>query len=157
MDEKALDATKSSIIDLIEKGINKKYFREDRLDSFFEKCFEMTHDQAEEFAKNPRFQRFLYTDLKTILQVTNKPENLTQWSKFIVFFKVDDDPELIEQLNFKIKQKIKFFEVDDILQVLVNMQHTLSSTVVELFDAVNDEFTERLSQNYNPNKVSLFL
>ena len=37
------------------------------------------------------------------------------------------------------------------------MQHTLSSTVVELFDAVNDEFTERLSQNYNPNKVTLFL
>lgn len=37
------------------------------------------------------------------------------------------------------------------------MQHTLSSTVVELFDAVNDEFVERLGQNYNPNKVQLHL
>lgn len=77
LDEKAFDQTKKSILDLIEKGINKKYFREDRLDTFFQKCFDLTHEQADDFAQNERFKRFMYTDLKTILQVTNKPENLT--------------------------------------------------------------------------------
>lgn len=46
LDAKAAEQVKQSILSMIDKGINRKYFREDRLESFFEKCFSLSADHA---------------------------------------------------------------------------------------------------------------
>jgi hypothetical protein len=48
---------------MIEKGINRKYFREDRLEGFFEKCFSI---EPSILMEDKRFRDFCYNDLKTI-------------------------------------------------------------------------------------------
>ncbi len=69
---------------MIEKGINRKFFKEDRLEPFFEQCFALPNPK--DFLNDKKFHEFVYTDLKYLLQVTYQSENLMQWSKFIVFF-----------------------------------------------------------------------
>lgn len=90
---------------MIEKGINRKYFREDRLEAFFEKCFSLSPEHIEQLMQEKRFRDFCYTDLKTIFQIVGQPDNLEKFTKFIVFFKLDEDPELVEYLCFNIMKK----------------------------------------------------
>lgn len=47
LDEKAVDSVKQGILQMIEKGINKKFFREDRLEAFFEACFSLSQEHAQ--------------------------------------------------------------------------------------------------------------
>ena len=50
---------------MIEKGINRKYFKEDRLEPFFEQCFALP--KPKDFLKDKKFHEFVYTDLKYLL------------------------------------------------------------------------------------------
>lgn len=72
------------------------------------------------------FRSFVYQDLKIILQIVNGTENIEKFTKFIVFFRVDEDPELIEVLCDNVASKISKFTTDEILTILVNLKHTLS-------------------------------
>ena len=45
------------------------------------------------------FYNFVYYDLKQILQLINKREHLVEFTKFLVFFQVDEDPELYELIS----------------------------------------------------------
>ena len=57
-----------------------------------------------------------------------KPENLVNFSKFVVFFRVDEDPELFEILTEALCKGIKKLTIDQILTVIANMSQTLSPT-----------------------------
>ena len=50
-----------------------------------------------------------------------KGENLVNFSKFLVFFKVDEDPELYEIVTESICKGIKKLTIDDLLTVVANM------------------------------------
>ena len=39
MDERADEATREALIELVKNNINRKFFKEARLEAFFEKCF----------------------------------------------------------------------------------------------------------------------
>ena len=81
---------------MIEKGINSKYFKEARLGPFFEQCFALA--EPNKLMAEPRFHEFCYTDLKFIFQIVSRPKNIMEFTKFLLFFKVEDDPEIVELL-----------------------------------------------------------
>jgi len=56
----------------------------------------------------------------------------------------------VDTLVENISKRIKTFTTDDLLTTLVNITHTLSSSALEFMLLVNDEFAERLGDNYNP-------
>ena len=65
---------------------------------FFERCWQLKNPKK--FAKeSERFFRFVYDDLKVIIQVVGNPWNYAELCKFVVFFGVNDDPELLELLS----------------------------------------------------------
>ena len=45
MDLKADEASRAMILELIENNLNRKYFKESRLDPFFEKCFSLVEPE----------------------------------------------------------------------------------------------------------------
>ena len=75
----------------------------------------------------------------------------------MVFFKLSDDPELYELLADGIKKSIKNFTTDEILTILVNFSHSLSTETSSLFEIVNGEFVYRLDTNYNPDIKDLYI
>ena len=77
--------------------------------------------------------------------------------KFLLFFKVDEDPELYELISEKICVKIQYFTIDEMLTVLVNLSQTLSPAVHEVFEVANLELVERLDNNYDPMARELFI
>lgn len=115
---------------MIEKGINRKFFREDRLEGFFEKCFSLSQEHAQALMSDSKFKEFVYRDLKTIIQLVSGTENIEKFTKFMVFFNVDEDPELLEYLCFNIEKKMQYFTTDEILTILVNLQHTLTPSAL---------------------------
>ena len=42
---------------------------------------------------------FLYSDLKVIISKLDLPSNLVEFTKFVVFFGADDDPEVYDLLS----------------------------------------------------------
>jgi len=128
---------------MIDKHINKLHFNERRIDVFFQKCWELKNPRA--FAQeDERFFRFLYDDLKIICQCIDNSSNYAELSKFVVFFGVTDDPEVLDILADYVQRKIRHLQVDDILTILVNFAHTLSPNAQSLFDQANQEFSQRL-------------
>ena len=75
----------------------------------------------------------------------------------IVFLKMDNDPELLDLLCDVACKRIKAFTTDEILEMLVNLSSTLSPAVKEVFEVANDEFTERLRDNFDPTRRELFI
>ena len=88
--------------------------------------------------------------MKYIFQIVNQPKNIMEFTKFLLYFKVDDDPEIFELLSDRICRHMTAFKVDELLTVLVNLSQTLSPEVVEVFKLANLEFVERLDDNYDP-------
>jgi len=86
---------------------------------------------------NARFKQFLYMDLKKVLQQVDRPSNLVEFTKFIVFVGADDDPEIFDILSDEINKSMRRMTVDDILTILVNFAHTLNPNSQELFEAAN--------------------
>lgn len=153
MDLKADEATRAAILDLIENSINRKYFKESRLDAFFEQCFSLM--EPDKLMAEKAFYNFVYYDLKQLMQLVNKPDHLTNFTKFVVFFKVDEDPELFELITETVCQRIMMFSVDELLTVLANMSQTLSPATKEVFKVVNEEFIKRVSTDYIPPSLDL--
>jgi hypothetical protein len=104
--------------------VNRKFFNEKKVDAFFDKCFELR--EPKKFKENDRFFKFLYDDMKVILQCLDKPKSLVNFTKFIVFFGVDDDPEIFDLLTDAIIIKMRYVTVDDILTIVTNFAHTLN-------------------------------
>lgn len=67
------------------------------MDVFFDTCWKLK--EPKKLKENERFNRFCYDDLKVVIQCTDSHEFLTEWTKFLVFFGVDDDPEVLEMLT----------------------------------------------------------
>ena len=65
MDQKADEATRAALLDLIENNINRKFFKEARLEAFFQKCFTLTDPQK--LMDEKAFYTFVYYDLKQVL------------------------------------------------------------------------------------------
>ena len=78
--------------------------------------------------------------MKVILQRVDSPQNFVEFSKFIVFFGADDDPEVFDCLSDGINAKMRMMPVEDILTILVNVAHTLNPNSQGLFEAANQEF-----------------
>ena len=76
-------------------------------------------------------------DLKSVLSKVSQPESIVEFSKFIVFFGVDDDPEVFDLLLDGFAKSIRKTTVDGILTVLVNFAHTLSSGAAQAFQLAN--------------------
>lgn len=68
----------------------------------------------------------------------------------MVFFRVDEDPELLEYLSYNILKKMPYFTVDEMLTIMVNLQHTLTPECMAVTKQMNAEFVDRLNHNYNP-------
>ena len=75
----------------------------------------------------------------------------------MVFFRVDEDPELIEVLCDNVAGKMSQFTTDEILSILVNLQHTLSPEALQIYLLANTEFCTRLNDNFNPSNRDLYL
>ena len=155
MDKKADEASRAAILELIENNINRKYFKESRLEAFFEKCFTLT--EPDKLMAEKSFYNFVYYDLKQLLQLVTKAEFLVNFTKFMVYFKVDEDPELYELLSESICKRIKYFTVDELLTILANLTQSLSPSTKEVFRVVNEEFCVRLTHEHNPMTVDLLL
>jgi hypothetical protein len=84
-------------------------------------------------------------------------DNIESMTKFVVFFQIDDDPELLTYLIERIKAKMTHFGTEQIIQIIVNIKHTLSPEAMQVVEQANIEFVERLSDNYNPNNRELYL
>lgn len=85
------------------------------------------------------------------------PEYLTEFSKFLVFFKVDEDPELVELLCDQVCKRVKDFTIDEHLTILTNLAHTLNPAYEEVFSSVTSEFEERLAGDYMTQNHELYL
>ena len=124
MDRQADGATRTAILELINNNLNRKFFKEARLETFFQKCFSLT--EPEKLMEESTFYNFVYYDLKQLLQLITGRDNLVNFTKFILFFKIDEDPELYELLSEAICKKIAHFTCDQLLTMMVNYNQTLS-------------------------------
>jgi len=117
---------RKKILEMIEKNINRKYFSEKRLSDFFAECFSLKNPAAF-VEENQKFKSFLMYDLKQIIQSVKEPENLVEFLKFAVFFRLGgEDPEIYEVLADHVKKNMNMFTTDQVLTILVNFSHSLS-------------------------------
>ena len=105
-----IEEYKAEVLDMIKRNVNRKYFKEAKLERFFKLLFALP--DPDEFARDATLHRWTYSDLKFILQMVVDPEYLLQFSKFLVLYKMDDDPELLEILCDAISKRIKMFDID---------------------------------------------
>ena len=77
--------------------------------------------------------------------------------KFIVFFGVDDDPEIFDLLTDAILIKLRYVNIDDLLTIVVNFAHTLHPNAQTIFDAANQEVGQRIRNEYSAPTPDLFL
>lgn len=133
---------------MIESKFSRNYFREDKFDIFFEKVFSLGNQHL--LYDLPIFEDWITYDLKYIIQVLTKQKSLLNMSKFVVFMKVEDDPEIIELLCDIVCKRVKTLTTDELLEIIVNLSHTLHPSVVDVNEQANSEFVERLSDNFNP-------
>ena len=73
----------------------------------------------------------------------------------MVFFKVDEDPELFELISESVCKGVKKYTVDDLLNILANVTQTLSPTTVEMYRVINEELCIRLTHEHNPTSLDL--
>ena len=59
------------------------------------------------------------------------------FTKFVVFFNVNDDPEIFDLLSDAIVKNIRSIGVDDILTIVVNFAYTLAPNSKIIFDSAN--------------------
>ncbi len=127
---------------MIDKNINRRYFSEKKLPAFFDLCFSIKNTQL--FLQNPKIERFIHNDLKFLVQSIQVIENLVDFIKFAVFFKLEADPEIYELLSDQVKRRIGAFQVEELMQVLVNLSHSLSPEAMSVFEVAADDIIFRL-------------
>ena len=84
-------------------------------------------------------------------------DNLTDFIKFCTYYKLDSDPELYELLADQVKKRMGDFKVEEMLQVLVNLSHSLTPEAQSTFEVARDDIIFRLDTNYNPNENTLYI
>jgi hypothetical protein len=82
----------------------------------------------------------LYDDLKAIIMKIDNPANFVEFTKFIVRFGAEDDPEVFDLLAEGIGRALRKMTVEQILTILVNFAHSLNPNAHDLFVAANQEF-----------------
>ena len=78
--------------------------------------------------------------MKFILQTLDKPRHVVEFSKFVVYFDLKDDPDIYEFLHDSYAVQVGKMDVDEILTFLVNFAHTLSPNTQSAFKVANQEF-----------------
>lgn len=78
------------------------------------------------------------------------PETVMNWSKFIVYFKLQD-PYLWPAMTGKISELMQRFQTDQMLVVLVNWAQSLTPEASGLFSAVSEYFASKLNVDYTPS------
>lgn len=132
---------------MIERNINRKYFSDKKLEDFFDLCFSVKNLNL--LKNDPRFVQFIEYDLKFIIQSLRQVDHIVGFSKFLVFFRIEDDPEVYEILADQVKRSLARFTTDELLTILINFSHSLSTESQDLFSLANDEFANRLDSNFN--------
>lgn len=84
-------------------------------------------------------------------------DNIYKFVKYVVYFRLGDDPEIMEILADQIKRNISKFRNNDLLEILVNFSHTLSPETKSLCELINDEIIFRLSEEYDPESNDLYI
>lgn len=97
------------------------------------------------------FSDWLAYDIKFLIQILTKPSSLVEFSKMVVFLKLEDDPEIIEVLCDVIIRQKHTINTNDLLTITVNLSHTLNPAVENVLEAVNSEFVTRLDDNFDPD------
>lgn len=111
MDDREIEECKAEILDLIKKTVNRKYFKEAKLERFFKLLNQIPNPEA--FLKeNSELYKWVYTDSKFIIQIVVDPEYLLEFSKFYVLYRIDDDPEIFEILIDACTKRVKMFDMD---------------------------------------------
>ena len=110
---------------MIETKISRKHFSEKAFEAFINKCFELKNPKQFK-DENERFFRFLYDDLKIIIQIMEEPSHIAEITKLVNYFSIEDDPEILDYLQDSIMTKIQYMTIDEILTSMVNFAHTLS-------------------------------
>jgi len=64
--------------------------------------------------------------LYTIVSNSKEPETLSNWSKFLVRYKVEDT-EIWNRLSERCAEYAHHFTVDEFLTILVNVSHSLAT------------------------------
>ena len=91
---------------MIEKNINRKYFSEKKLDDFFAQAFSIKQP-ARFIEEDMKFKSFINHDFKMLIQSVKDPNNLVEFLKFGVFFRLGgEDPEIYEVLADHIKKNM---------------------------------------------------
>ena len=106
--------------------------------------------------ENERFQKFLSEELLLVIENTMGTETIMNWSKFIVYLKLDD-PYLWPALSAKIRERMARFDWDELLVILVNATFSLTSEAGSLFTAVSNNFATKMNIEYNPKPDEKFL
>ena len=82
---------------------------------------------------------------------------MVNFTKFMLYFKVDEDPELYELLSEAICKKIAHFTADQLLTMMVNYNQSLQPSAIELCRVINEEFCVRLHNEHNPIQMDVVL
>jgi hypothetical protein len=87
-----------------------------------------------------------------------EPQNLVEFTKFAVFFRLSgEDPELFELIADQVKKNVSMMTTEQLLTILVNYAHSLSTETQEMFDVVNNDLVYRLDSNFNANSKEVYI
>ena len=111
--------------------------------------FLIFHSDPQPLLENPKFQKFLKEDLLTIIENSMGVETIMNWSKFIVYCKLDD-PYLWPAITGKVKERATRFYSDQLLVILVNCAHSLSSETSNLFGYIGAQLNIKMNREYTP-------
>lgn len=68
-----------------------------------------------------------------------------------------EDPELFELIADQVKKNVSKMTTDQLLIILVNFAHSLSTESQEMFDVVNNDLVYRLDSNFNANSKEIYI
>ena len=81
-----------------------------------------------------------------------------EFTKFAVLFRLSgEDPELFELIADQVKKNVSKMTTDQLLIILVNFAHSLSTESQEMFDVVNNDLVYRLDSNFNANSKEIYI
>lgn len=116
----------------------------------------MYYSDPKPLLADKKFQEFMDKDLILIIQNSMNPETITNWAKFAVYMKVEE-PYVWTAITSKTRERLKKFHCDQLLAILVNAAHSLSSEATRLFDIAGAHLAQKLDRSFNPASDETFL
>ena len=77
--------------------------------------------------------------------------------KFIVFYRFDSDPEVLEYLGRTFCKNVGRFKINEMLTFAVNFSHMLSPQTKEIYTVICTDLVFRLSNEYVPYHRDLLI